>query len=104
MSARKHFAKHLVSVIAALIGALSVFVINPRQDDYLAWAVVPKEQPILLKELGAEPVLMFLAPSTTLSVLGLARVLWDDVEGQLGNGCQSLCRIFLAITLRVSLL
>ena len=87
MSAREHFSKHLVGVIAALIGTLGVVIINPRQDDYLAWAVVPEEQPILLKKLGTEPVLMFLAQCATLAVFGLARVLWDNVKSQLGNGC-----------------
>ena len=61
--------------------------IQNRQDNYLAWAVVPEEQPILLKELGTEPVLMFLAQSVALAVFGLTRVLWDNVKSQLGNGC-----------------
>ena len=48
--------------------------------------MVPEEQPILLKKLGTEPVLMFLAQCATLAVFGLARVLWDNVKSQLGDG------------------
>lgn len=59
MSALQHLAEHSVGVIAAFVCPLGILVIHPGIDDDLAKGVTTEEQAILLTELGAQPVLVF---------------------------------------------
>src|SRR3546814_8189538 len=58
MPAVQHFAEHAVGVIAALVSALAILVVDPRVHDHLAGRVVAEEQPVLLEKLRAEPMLV----------------------------------------------
>ena len=80
MAAFQHLAEHAVSIVTAFIRSLGVLVINPSEYDYLAWRVVTKKQPVLLKELGPEPVFMIVTKGVALPVFRSRRVLRDDVE------------------------
>src|ERR1700755_20422 len=63
VAAIQHLAKHGVSVVGALKGAKRRVVIDPRQDDdfRVRRLLVAKEQPELLQEFRAEPVLVVVA-------------------------------------------
>jgi hypothetical protein len=54
-------AQHPEGVVGVLVSPLRVFVVDPRELDDLRSCVKAKEQPVLLKELRAEPVLLFVA-------------------------------------------
>lgn len=103
MAAVQHLAKHPVGIVAALVGALGVFVVHPREHDHLAGRVVAKEEPLLLEELRPEPVLVIVAKGAALSVFSSGRVLRDDVEGEPGDRRQPLAGVLLHIPDRVFL-
>lgn len=52
-----------------------IFIINPRIDDDLALGVIAKQQTVLLKEFGSEPVLVFVTECTALPVLNTSWIL-----------------------------
>jgi len=49
MTAFQHLAENPVGVVAALVGALGAFIIDPREHDHFAGRVVAKEQSVLLE-------------------------------------------------------
>ena len=104
MFALKHFAKHSIGVIAALVGSLRVIVVHPRIDDHLACGVIAEEQAILLKKFSTKPVLVFFAQGIALPVLDPAGVLRNDFKRQLSNGGEALGCVFLDVADRVLLL
>lgn len=104
MTTFQHLAEHPVGIGAALVSALGVLVIHPCVDDHFAGRVVAEEQPVLLEELGAEPVLMVFAERVALPVFGSRRILWNHLKRQLGNRCQSLGGALLGESNRVFLL
>src|SRR5690606_19921695 len=63
--------------------------------------VVAEEQPVLLEELGPEPVLVLVPERVALAVLRPRGVLRDHVERQLGDGRQALGGILLGVADRV---
>lgn len=75
-----------VGVGAALGGALGSGVVHPGQYDDPAARVVAEEQAVLLKELRAEPVLLRRAKGVALAECLVSGVLWNHVEGELGDG------------------
>lgn len=75
MTSFQHLAEHPAGVVAALVGAFGVAVVDPGEHDHLAWRVVAKEQSALLKEFGAKPVLVLFTERTALPVLRSCRVL-----------------------------
>ena len=97
MTIAEHLAEDTISIIAALIGSLGVFIIHPRQHYHLAWFVVTEEQPILLEELGPEPVLVASTQCAALPILRFAWILRNDVESQAGDCSQALAGIFLLV-------
>lgn len=66
MSIGQHLAEHPVSIIVAFIGTLALTIIDPCIHNDFTFQVVAEKQPILLKEFGAEPVLMMAAQSMAL--------------------------------------
>lgn len=93
MTALQHLAKHPVCVFAALISALGVLIVDPREDDHLAGCVVTEEEPVLLEELCPVPVFQIAAKGVALAVFRMGWVFRDDVESELGNSSQSLAEI-----------
>src|SRR3546814_19865 len=104
MPAVQHFAEHAVGVIAALVSALAILVVDPRVHDHLAGRVVAEEQPVLLEKLRAEPMLVVAAKRPTLAVLRSRRVLRDDIERQPGDRSQSLAGVLFHVPDRILLL
>ena len=104
ISTFQHLAENPVRVIALFVRALGVLIVDPRKYDHLAWCVVAKKKTVLLKELGAEPVLMLVAQSVALTVLCPCRVLRNDLKRQLGDRCQPLAGASLLISDRAFLL
>lgn len=102
MAAFKHLAEYPVGVIAALVGALGVLVIDPREHDHLAGRVIAEEQPVLLEELRPEPMLVIVAKGVALAVFRPRGVLRNDVERQLGNRRQPLAGVLLQVPLSTS--
>ena len=98
MPAVQHLAEHPVGVVAALVGALGALVVDPGEHDHLGGRVVAEEQPVLLEELGPEPVPVLVAQGVALAVFRPCRVLRDDLEGQLPDRRQSLGGVLLQIT------
>src|SRR3546814_13496891 len=93
MPAVQHFAEHAVGVIAALVSALAILVVDPRVHDHLAGRVVAEEQPVLLEKLRAEPMLVVAAKRPTLAVLRSRRVLRDDQTGRASKGKRVAVRV-----------
>jgi hypothetical protein len=81
MTIFQHFVEHAVGIIPTLISAFCIFIINPGINNNLALRVVTEKKAILLKELGAKPVFVFIAQRVTLPVLNPARVLRNNLEG-----------------------
>lgn len=61
MAAFKHLSKHPISIVTTLVCALGVFVVDPGENDDFARRVVAEKKPVLLKELGPEPMLVIVA-------------------------------------------
>ncbi|MNL44931.1 hypothetical protein D3C87_1675420 [compost metagenome] len=83
------------------IGAFGVFVVDPGKDNDFAGSVVAKKQAVLLKKLGAEPVLMVRAKRAALPVFWSAGIFGDDFECQLRDGRETLGGIAFCITVRI---
>ncbi len=60
MTALQHLAKHAVGIVATVVGALGVVVIDPGEHDHFSAGVVPKKEAILLEKLCAKPMLAFI--------------------------------------------
>ena len=57
----QHLAEHPVGIVAALVGALGVLIVHPREHDHFAGRVVAEEQAVLLEEPRPEPMLVVVA-------------------------------------------
>ncbi len=97
MAAFQHLAEYPVGVVAALVGALGVLIIDPSEHDHFAGRVVAEEQSVLLEELRPEPVLVIVAERAALPVFRSSRILRDDIEGQLRDRRQLLAGVFLHV-------
>ena len=64
MAALRHLAERPVGTVAALVGALGVLIVDPREHDHFAGRVVAEEQAVTLEELRPEPMLMVVARET----------------------------------------
>src|SRR3546814_15162257 len=69
MPAVQHFAEHAVGVIADLVSALAILVVDPRVHDHLAGLVVAEDQPVLLENLHEETLLVVAADRPTMPEL-----------------------------------
>ena len=85
----------------ALVGALAAFVVDPDIDDGLAGGVEAEEQPVLLEELGAEPVFVAVAEGVALAVFGAGGVLRDDLKRELPDGGEAFGGVLLQVSLGV---
>ncbi|KAG0194175.1 hypothetical protein DFQ28_001312 [Apophysomyces sp. BC1034] len=94
-------APAFLGVIAALVGALGAFVIDPGEHDHPARCAKPEKQPVLLKKLGPKPVLVLIAEGAALAVFRSRRVLRDDIERQFGDCRQSLGGVLLNVSERI---
>ncbi len=74
------------------------------EHDHFAESVVAKKQPILLKKLRTEPVLVRVAEGVALSVFWPRWGLRDGIESELGGGCPALAGVLLHIADGVFLL
>src|SRR5476649_989516 len=101
MSIGQHLAEHPVSIIVAFIGTLALTIIDPCIHNDFTFQVVAEKQPILLKEFGAEPVLMMAAQSMALPVLAACGVLWNHVKRQSGDGGKAFARVLVCISDRI---
>src|ERR1035437_1609377 len=104
MSALQHLPENPVGVIAALVGPFRILVVDPSEYDDLAGHMKAKEQPVLLEELGAKPVLVFFAERIALSVLVPRWILGNRIERQVRDGCKPFRRVFFCEARRVLLL
>jgi hypothetical protein len=100
----QHLAEHPVGIVATLVSAIGVLIVDPGKHDHLGSRVVAVEQAVLLEELRPEPMLAISAKSTALTVLWPRGVLWNDIEGQFGDRRQSLAGVLLHVPDRVCLL
>jgi len=53
MAAFPHHAKHPVCIVAALLGALGVLIVDPREHDHFAGRGVAEKQAVTLEELAS---------------------------------------------------
>jgi hypothetical protein len=72
-TAFRHLAESPAGVVAALVGALGVLMVHPGVDDHLARRVAAEEKPVLLEELGAQPMPVLFAERVALSIIGPSR-------------------------------
>ena len=96
-----HTVENTISICAASIGTLGIVIVDPGVDDDLTLLVITEKQPVLLEELGAEPVLMLITQSGTLSKIRSGRVPGDDIKRQSGNGGQLFGGVLLDVPFRV---
>ena len=104
LSSVQHLAEHPIGVITVFVGPLGVFVIHPGVEDHSARGVVAEEEPVLLEELSAEPMLVTLAQGLALPILGSGGITRNHLEGEFDNRRQPLGRIFSSETDRVLVL
>jgi len=61
VAAVEHAAEHPAGIVGASVCPLGVLVVDPGKYDHLGLRVEPEEQPVLLEELGPEPMLVLVA-------------------------------------------
>ena len=64
--------------------------------------MVTEEEPVLLEEPGAKPVLAVIAKGRALPILGARGILRNQLEGERGDCSQPLSGVFPGIANRVS--
>ena len=97
MPVSQHLVEYSVRVLTALVRPLGIFIIHPSVDDDFTFRVVAEEQTVLLKKLGAKPMLVCLTEGVALPVLGALRVLRNDLKGQFGDGRETLASVFTQV-------
>jgi hypothetical protein len=70
----------------APVGALGRLVIHLAVNHDLTLTVIAEKQPVLLKEFGAKPVLIFAAQSQSLAILRAAGIVGNDNKCEFVNG------------------
>lgn len=85
LAAFQHAAKYPIRIIAAFIGALGILIIHPCKNQQLARRMEAKEQPVLLKKLGAPPMLVLIAKRAALPIFCAGRVLRGPWSYRVGS-------------------
>src|SRR3972149_5035352 len=70
MPALQHLLEDSVRIVRTLIGTFRVLVVHPSVHDDPARLMVTEEESVLLKELGAKPVLAVIAKGRALPIFG----------------------------------
>ena len=97
MSALQHLLEHAVRVIRTFISAFRGLVVYPSVHNDPACLMVAEEKPVLLEELGVEPVLPIVPQGRALPILGACRVLQNQLEGECGDRSQPFGGVFPGI-------
>ena len=85
LAAFQHAAKYPIRIIAAFIGMPGILIIHPGKNQQLARRMEAKELPVLLKKLGAPPMLVLIAKRAASPIFCAGRVLRGPWSYRVGS-------------------
>lgn len=99
----KQLPKNRIGVVRALVGAQRRVIVDPGEHDYFGVSrlLVAKEQPELLQEFRAKPVLVVITKRASLPVDVASRVTGDILKRHLQHSREELCGALLPVSLRI---
>ena len=76
-------------------------IVDPCIDNDFALLVITEKQPVLLEELGTEPVFVLVTQSGALAIIRSGRILGYDLERQFGDGGKLFGSVLPVVAFRV---